>query len=254
MPATTPPYASISEVLRELDRVIAHCLAKHSRLGYFAVLYRNVTARVQQNLTSGRFQDPARLERLDIFFAHRYLEAFDQYSRGETPTRSWAVAFEAARHWPPIILQHLVLGINAHVNLDLAIAAAQTAPGEELPLLKHDFDAINQLLIEMIVEVQSRIDRVSPWFRLLNRVSGTTDEDVGALGLQVSRRRAWQVAQQLAFDDPAQLEQDIAIHDKRVGVLARGVYAPILSLRGTHMLIRLRESNDVPFVMQTLSI
>lgn len=254
MSSATPPYASISDVLSELDRVIAHCRAKQSRVGYFAVLYRNVTARVQQNLTSGRFQDPTRLERLDMFFAHRYLEAFDRFSRGENPTRSWSVAFEASRHWPPIILQHLVLGINAHINLDLAIAAARTAPGDELPFLKHDFDAINQLLIEMIVEVQSRIDQVSPWFRLLNRVGGSTDEEVGAFGLRVSRDRAWQVAQQLALDNPEQLEQHIALLDERVAVLAHAVYAPILSLRATHLLIRLRESNDVPRVMETLSM
>jgi len=254
MIAETPPYGSIGDVLTELERVITYCRAKRSRLGYFAVLYRNVTARVQQNLSSGRFQDPAQLERLDLFFAHRYLEAFNQFSRGEAPTRSWAVAFQAAQRWPPIILQHLVLGINAHINLDLAIAAAQTAPGDELPSLEHDFDAINQLLIEMIVEVQSRIDRVSPWFRLLNRVTGTTDDALGAFGLQVSRRRAWQVAQQLAFDDPAQLARDIAIHDERVGVLAHGVYAPILSLRATHLLIRVRESDDVPLVMETLGM
>lgn len=252
MSSVIPPYASISDVLRELDRVIADCLAAQSRMGYFAVLYRNVTARVQQNLTSGRFHDPTRLERLDMFFAHRYLEAFDRFSRGETLTHSWFVAFEASQHWRPIILQHLLLGINAHINLDLAIAAAQTAPGDELPFLKHDFDAINQLLIEMIVEVQSRIDRVSPWFRLLNRVSGTTDEQVGAFGLRVSRDRAWQVAQRLALDNHEQVEQHIALLDESVAVLGHGVYAPILSLRATHLLIRLRESNDVPLVMDTL--
>ena len=46
----------------------------------------------------------------------------------------------------PVILQHLLLGINAHINLDLGIAAVETSPGNQLAPLKNDFDMINKLL------------------------------------------------------------------------------------------------------------
>ena len=41
----------------------------------------------------------------------------------------WSVAFHAAHRRPPIIFQHLLLGMNAHINLDLGIACAEVAPG-----------------------------------------------------------------------------------------------------------------------------
>ena len=156
-----PPHLTLDDVIAQMDRVVERCIQQRSRLGYFAVLYRNVTVRVQQAIAAGRFEDGARLERLDVTFANLYLHALEQFWRGDSPTHSWAVAFEAARRWPPIILQHMLLGMNAHINLDLAVAAARTAPGSELPALKRDFFEITVLLDEMLEDVQTRIAQVS---------------------------------------------------------------------------------------------
>ena len=38
------------------------------------------------------------------------------------------------------MLQHLLIGMNAHISLDLGIAAARTAPGEALPVLTQGID------------------------------------------------------------------------------------------------------------------
>src|SRR5690606_9901383 len=128
--------------------------------GYFAVLYRRVTARVDDGIRQGRFEDGARMERLDVVFANRYLDALARYRAGEATTRSWAVAFRAAETWNPLVLQHLLLGMNAHINLDLGIAAAETAPGAALPGLERDFHEITTLLGEMLDDVQDRIGRI----------------------------------------------------------------------------------------------
>lgn len=248
------PYATIGDVLTHLDSVIAQCRHKRSKLGYFAVLYRNVTWRVQQAMAAGRFEDAARMERLDVVFAQRYLQAIEQFWRAETPSHSWAVAFNATRFWPLTILQHLLLGINAHINLDLAIAAMQTAPGRDLPALKHDFDEISLLLSEMVDDVQVRIAQASPWFWLIDRVGGRTDEQLCAFAMHTARYRAWQVAEQLARTAPDQLAYVIARHDQVVAGLGRGLYFPTFMLGTAHLLIRLRELDDVPQVMELLRL
>lgn len=247
-------YATIGDVLTQLDIVIERCRQKRSKLGYFAVLYRNVTARVQQAMAAGRFEDAARMERLDVLFAQRYLQAIEQYWRGEAPSQSWAVTFNAARLWPLIILQHLLLGINAHINLDLAIAAAETAPGSDLPGLKHDFDEISLLLIEMVDDVQTRLAQASPWFWLIDRVGGRTDEQLCAFAMQAARQRAWYMAEQLAHTAPHQRVQVIAGHDQLVAGLGRGLYFPTLTLGAAHLLIRMRELDNVPQVMELLRL
>jgi len=249
-----PPHLTLGDVIAQMDRVVERCIQQRSRLGYFAVLYRNVTVRVQQAIAAGRFEDGARLERLDVTFANLYLHALEQFWRGDSPTHSWAVAFEAARRWPPIILQHMLLGMNAHINLDLAIAAARTAPGSELPALKQDFFEITVLLNEMLEDVQARIAQVSPWFWVLDRVGGRTDEQLCAFGLRASRQVAWRAAEQLAVAAPGQFEQMVDAQDRLVAGLGRGLYFPSFRLGTGLLLIRLREMGDVPKVIEALRL
>ena len=49
------PAATIDEVIARLDAIIERALVDGDRLGYFAVLYRTVTAAVKQGIAVGRF-------------------------------------------------------------------------------------------------------------------------------------------------------------------------------------------------------
>ena len=100
-------------------------------MGYFPALYRKVTVEVKRGIEERVFDDGPRMERLDVVFAKRYLDAFDAYMEGGAPTRAWVLAFETTGQWWPIVLQHLLLGMNAHINLDLGIAAARVSPGSQ---------------------------------------------------------------------------------------------------------------------------
>ena len=119
--------AAIDDVLHRLGLIIDDARRDGSRLGYFAALYRNVTAEVQRGIAAGRFGDGPRMARLDVVFANRYLDAYDAYAAGRPASRCWVAAFDAASRWPPLILQRLLLGMNVHIHLDLGIAAAEIA-------------------------------------------------------------------------------------------------------------------------------
>jgi hypothetical protein len=97
---------------------------------------------VNEAILAGHFEDSARMERLDVAFANRYLDALESYHRGEELSKCWRTCFRAAHNWHPIVLQHLLLGIDAHINLNLGIAAAQTSPGTQLAGLRRDFESI----------------------------------------------------------------------------------------------------------------
>ena len=147
------PARTIDEVLEHLDEIIEGARREKSRLCYFAALYRNVTIKVKEDILAGSFEDGARMERLDVAFANRYFDALEGYHRAEELSKCWRTTFRAAQNWHPIVLQHLLLGINAHINLDLGIAAAQTSPGTQLAGLRRDFDAINNILWAMLDDV-----------------------------------------------------------------------------------------------------
>lgn len=188
---------TLDDVLRALDDVVERAIDRGDRVGYFAAIYRTVTAQVRVGVDTGFFDDPDRMERLDALFANRFLDALDEHQLGGRPTRSWRVAF-AAEQWRPIVLQHLMVGINAHINLDLGIAAAEAAPGRGLPALRRDFDRINEILAGLVTGTRAALATVSPWIGLLDRLGGRHDDEVINFSFTVARSEAWRFATELA--------------------------------------------------------
>jgi hypothetical protein len=254
MPAALAAEArTIQEVLDRLDAEIERAVRDGSRTAYFACLYRGVTQRVLDGIRAGRFQDGARMERRDVVFANRYLAALAAYQRREPATRSWQLAFDAARLKRLVILQHLLLGMNAHINLDLGIAAARVAPGAALPALKHDFDEISRLLGEMLDDVQRRIARVSPWMGLLDRVGGRSDENICSFCLGGSRDLAWLWAQRFARVPSASMATEVDRLDRTVALLTEPIARPAPVVATALALVRARETNDVARVVAALT-
>ncbi len=107
---------SIDEVIAALDDIIDRSITASSRLGYFAALYRKVTVRVRESIAEGFFDDGSRMERLDVIFANRYLDAYARFVRGDEPTSAWRYAFDVADQRRPIVLQHLLLGTLAGIR------------------------------------------------------------------------------------------------------------------------------------------
>ncbi len=246
---------TIDDVIARLDGVVETARRERSRLGFFAALYRNVTVKVKEGIDAGFFDDGARMERFDVGFARRYLAAYESFRRGERPSRCWRVAFEAADSRRPIVLQHLLLGINAHINLDLGVAAAEVAPGAELQSLKPDFDRINDILGGMVMKVRSNVGEISPWIDFLDMVVDDRSEDrVINFKLGKSRRSAWLVATTMASAGPEERARKLALLDVAVAGFGRLIRRPVgLLLNLTLLGIRLRESNDVPRVIDVLS-
>lgn len=244
--------AGIDAVLARLEVVIDETIRSRSRAGYFASMYRKVTVAVRDAIVAGRFEDNARMARLDRVFAERYLDAYDQWRRGDSPTAAWQEAFDASERRRPIIIQQLLVGMNAHINLDLGIAAATVAPGPQLSDLHSDFDLINDVLAELIDSFMGRLDAVSPWVGFLDRFGGRSDTAVVKFSIEIARRRAWDLAVALAAAPAAEWGGLIAARDSSTAALGRTILAPGPFLPAGLLLIRLRESNDVPRVIDLL--
>ncbi len=247
------PPKTIDDIIDQLNGIIADARAGEERIGFFATLYRNVTIRVKQGIAAGTFEDGPRMERLDVIFAGRYLEAMRAFRAGEKPNGCWLLAFDAAGSWPPIILQHLLLGINAHINLDLGVAAAQTAPGDALGGLKNDFNTINDILASMVDQVRHDVEEVSPWIRVVDTLF--PDEDVLIhFGIDRARANAWRVAARLASLGEEHWIAEIDILDSWVTILGNLILHPAGVISNVALgVVRGRESNDVEQIMEVLS-
>jgi hypothetical protein len=254
-PATAhTPARTIDEVIARLTDIINLSRQEPSRLGYFAALYRKVTISVKEGIHAGRFEDGARMERLDVTFANRYLEAYNLYRADQIPTQSWSLSFEAARHWRPIVLQHLLLGMNAHINLDLGIAAVETCPGDQLPPLQRDFNEINKVLAELVQPVQDEIGEISPWIGFLEKIDPSADDAIINFSMDRARASAWKFAMRLNSMGGDERIAAVKERDLDVAALGRLVYKPGRVILPLGLLaIRLRESNDVARVIDALA-
>jgi hypothetical protein len=249
-PAISIPAQTIDQVIQALDRIIEWSWTNKSRLGYFAALYRRVTRTVKDGIENNQFQNGPLMERLDVAFANRYLEAYEQHRSGKSPTRSWQLAFQVAAKWYPIVVQQLLIGINAHINLDLGIAAATVAPGDQLPGLKTDFDQINAVLASLVGTVEKEVAQVSPLIGLLETFGLKTETAIINFSIDVARDVAWSRATKLAVMTPEQLLAAINEIDGETTIFGRDfVMSPFIRL----LPIRMFETNNIRKVIDVLA-
>ncbi|MDR8391414.1 DUF5995 family protein [Aliifodinibius sp. S!AR15-10] len=246
---------TIDEVLTELDQIVDLMIEENSPLGIFAYVYRRTTAKIAEGIEQGRFENPERMERFDVDFACLYIEAFWHHRDDQPISFSWEVAFDAADNGDAIIIQHLLLGMNAHINLDLGIAAARTAPGDQIYDLEHDFMLVNKLLAELVDEVQLRISRVSPLMFLLDLIGKNNDEAIVNFSITKARDYAWKFARNLAQVDGDQEAQERMIRrvDEQISGLGSLVaYPPGFLLPRVLSVIRYFEKKDVRVILERL--
>jgi hypothetical protein len=216
----------MDDVVRLLDGVIDEARTTGHRRGYFAAVYRQMSRAVRDGIAAGRFDDGPRMDRFATIFANRYFDALNTFTSGGDPTRSWQAAFACAERNDRLILQHVVLGINAHVNLDLGVAAGEVASGEAIAGLKGDFERINGLIAGLVDSIQEAIGRFSPLLDLLWRVSEGPDDEVLNFSFRVAREEAWKRASLLAMLAPEARPPVIDSIDRGTVLLARLVIDP----------------------------
>ena len=247
------PPKSIDDIVVDLSKIVDWARENKSRIGYFAAMYRKVTLAIKAAIEAGEFENAERMSRLDVVFAQRYIDACAEYTSGVQPTDSWQVSFGGTGRRRPIIMQHLVTGMNAHINLDLGIAAASVAPGAEFAGLERDFETINDILGRLVDGFAYDIAEVSPWIGVLDRIGGRTDNALVNFSIQVARVEAWNLGSQLAPLPKSEWKPIVAARDEWTSSFGDFLLHPGWLLSIGLYSIRIRESNDVLRVIDVLS-
>lgn len=198
---------------KDVDEAIP-CMRKaldyfHARNDYRAVFLRayyiitlEVHAAVHQLGDYERqqvFFDPAWVKLLTGKFAGLYFQSLTTDERPAESEKAWKLAHRMAVEKSSTVLQDLILGINAHINYDLAYGNALNLKehGDHvdhrlLPRRKFDHDQINNLLVRCAPRIQQVLTRdYGGGILLLSRFFGNWDERLTGLGLKYYRERVW---------------------------------------------------------------
>jgi hypothetical protein len=248
------PLSPIDGVISELRQLISGDLAQRSRTGYFASLYLRVTNTIRSKIGTGFFDDDARLERLDATFASRYLTAVRQF-RSNDPAlpKAWATALTAASDTGLIILQHLLLSMNPHINIDLAIAAAQTSPGNSIGSLHNDFNKVNGILASVVPAVISEIGQLSPYLHLVSDLAQDGETSIIDFSLEAARDASWAMAEKLAQLSPAEQEGIVTDENIPIAALGQRIVSPDFIVAEVFRIIRSAEVQDVDQIINALN-
>jgi hypothetical protein len=239
MQATT-----IDEVIQALDHIISKSKNSNDQAGYFAALYRKVTISIKQGIADGIFEDGLRMEKLDVIFANRYLKAYENYMSQKDTTKSWQIAFDKCKSKKPIVLQHLLWGMNAHINLDLGIAAVETIKSdEELKSLHNDFNKINEVLQLLVGGVQTELSMIWPFLGFILKRLGKLDDKIVQFSMKTARDGAWEFATELY--KTSNKEDFIKERDNRISQVANYVNPSGFLARIVLKIIRLGEKGTV---------
>lgn len=225
--------ADTAAELREIAR------AARDASGYFPALYARVTAEVAAAVEQRGFEDGRRMDELATTFARYYTRAL----RRESPRpRCWEASWKVVGDQDLLVVQHLLLGINAHVNHDLPQAVVDVADrGGDLAAMRGDFDAINAILASSYSQVMDDLDRATRWADEAATLGGTTAFN---FSLHAARRQAWSAAERLHPLGREGRRAYLAELDRLVSALAYLVTRPAFPMSLLARLARRLENRD----------
>jgi hypothetical protein len=230
-----------------VDELRDLALAARDAAGFFPAMYVRVTEDIGARIVAGQFDDGERMERLIDAFAGHYIGA--RTGRIAVP-RCWQATWDVAGDDRLLIAQHLLLGANAHINHDLALAVVEVAAGVGgLEALEDDFHAINDVLAASFTGVIRDLDRVSRWAGEAAALGGGR---LFNFSLRVARAEAWDAAVRLAALDEPDRQAYADELDELVSVLAYLITRPVFPLGVGVWLARRFELHDPATVTRTL--
>jgi hypothetical protein len=243
----------ISDVVAELWALAARAAQAGSRMGFFAALYARVTSAMAAHVERGFFDDGPRMGRLDVKFARLYIEAAERRIAGAGGVGlAWTVAFDACEEREPMVLQHLYLGMNAHLLVDLPIAVAEVSSRSTLASLRRDFRRINEVVEAEMGAFHEDLCAISPRLARFYRSNGRLWSAGSNATLFVARELAWHRAGCLVRADAHGRARLVEALDHGAARLGREVIRHPPVGAGLVRAIRAEESDDTRRVVRAL--
>jgi hypothetical protein len=221
--AVQDPPTTIAGVLARLDTVqqIMDGLPPGSganRVAVFNTLYRQITQQVADLLPTPQVLDRTWLEMLDVEFARLYFRALELWNddNPETPD-AWEVLFRRAQDEELDLMTAAALGVNAHINHDLALALIATWQRLGFPSdgrHHHDYLLINKIFFKQIPVLRRRF--ATAWQLEIDRFVGDLDDWSQGVLVQTTRAMAWEQAELLwtLRDDPENVARARRVLDR----------------------------------------
>jgi hypothetical protein len=187
---------AVDEVDARMVTLLAALEADGNPGRFFLATYLRTTRAVLAAADDGAFEDPAWVTDWDVVFAGLYVDALEAYRRdAENAPAPWRLAFGAQPALPP--LAHVLLGVNAHINLDLPQALVRVIPEDEfadpaaLARRERDHARIDAVLAARVAAEEAELQRAGQVHTTVDRLLSPLNRVASRLFLREARRKVW---------------------------------------------------------------
>lgn len=186
----------IADVVRRMEQELARLEAEQDPARFFLGTYLRTTKAVGAAIDAGRFEDPAWVTRWDVVFADFYLDALAAHRRDPASAPpTWRKAFAAPASLPPEA--HVLLGMNAHINVDMPQALLRVIPPEDfengdlVASRRRDHCRVDEILADRIGPEEAELERQGGRRTLFDRAMMPVNRRASRRFLKEARRHVW---------------------------------------------------------------
>lgn len=191
------PFTTVEETYRSLHELEQLFREREDRRAVFLTVYVRVTREVAVGIERDEFENPEWVAEYLVTFANFYRRALLDFERGnvEALSGAWRLFFRATGTDDSLVIQSAVLGINAHINYDLALALHTVGIDRNRAGKYADHRRINEILWRLVDETLDRLaETYAPGLATIADVAGSFGEVFWFLALACGREGAWWLA------------------------------------------------------------
>jgi hypothetical protein len=191
---TSAPYTTHWGAYDGLRCVEEHLIAAADRRAIFASVYTLTTQRMAESIDANGYTNTEWMKSYQTEFANHYRKALNAYAlqqRSQVPN-AWLKAFDAAASGQTLIIQDALLGMNAHINYDLAFAIEKVGISPNTASRYLDHTRVNAVLSEVGDEIVAALGSLyGANYAAVDAAFGPADELFLAVGMTAARQNAW---------------------------------------------------------------
>ncbi|MFB6096218.1 MAG: DUF5995 family protein [Haloferacaceae archaeon] len=191
------PFSGVEDAHHRLRELLTVFERRGDRRAVFLAIYARMTGAVAAGIADGDFEDPDWVGGYLVSFADRYRGAVRRYESGrfDSLATPWHLAFAAAERERSLVVQDALLGVNAHINYDLALALVDVGLDGDRERKHRDHAQVIDVIAGLVDEAQATLAaRDAGGLAALDGSLGRLDEGLTVFTIDECRDSAWRTA------------------------------------------------------------
>jgi len=221
------PFVSVNDTTDRLLCLLQVYVDRSDPRGVFLTVYSEVTLEMRARIEQGNyFHDNAWVAQYLVDFADMYRQRVVQRETNDPALPAvWRQAFERDANLT-LIIQDLVLGMNAHIDYDLSIAIKTVGMTPHFATKYRDHNLVNDVLD--VAYRAALTDLATHYDPAFNNITRSVLGPVITVGFEIlirlTRQGAWDNAMSLTAlaNDPKAYRGYLAVLDAQAVVLGKG--------------------------------